>query len=357
MIRRSILALVLMVCFAVGTPAWCKELTVIPTFFVTDRQLNIDEASTLDFLNEQLPEEEVRYGIKLTIPKDGDLSGIDPNAMSGLGWMNAQDAASLSQLPKDFRDLTLREDEFFQRLHAYIDPMPESRPVVVFAHGCCTGFRDSCSNAANLARYYCCPVVLYGWCAIPPTMTRYRDNEDTESNSEARFDHFMQRMEREFRPGRIIVVAHSMGNRLLYSYLKQRYNRYGSNPNHEQFRAVDFACADVKASDFATNTKRIAYNSQATWVTANDADKALFASWMQSAFYRRLGAPAEVRAKLIHTPTLMVADINPLVGNSHDLPANVLSVLNRANAWTKEPIKIQLRKANKENLMTVTRKQ
>lgn len=330
--------------------ALANEVTSIPVFFATDREMNIENASMMDFLDKQLPEEDVNYGIKLSVPRNRDVSEIDPSAVNGLNWVI--DTGSTANV----RDITLKEDEFFRRIHEVVDALPESKPIVVFAHGCCTGFQGSCGNAANLARHYCCPVVMYAWCAIPPTITKYRDNEDSESVSETRFDHFMKRMEKEFGAGKIVLVAHSMGNRLLYSYLKQRYNRYGSNPHHAQFKSAAFACADVKASEFQSNEKRVGFNSQVTWVTANDADKALFASWMQSAFYTRLGAPKEFKHKLTHTPTVMVADINSLVGNSHDLPADVLAVLNRANTWTKEPIKIGMNKAKKENLITITAK-
>lgn len=343
----AILGLLLLACPTLAGP---EGVTGIPVFFVTDRVLNDIETSCLDYKNIQLPEEQVNYGIKQVVPQNCDLSQIDPAAMSGLGWVSAKDYKDLSQVPKTYRDITLRETDFFKKLHEVLDPLPESRPILVFAHGCCTDFRDSIGKAGTLARYYCCPVVMYAWCAIPPTIPKYRDNEDTEANSEARFDAFMRRMEQEFHPGRIVVVAHSMGNRLVFNYMKARYSRYGSNPHHEQFKSTIFACADVKVTEFIANEERVAYNSQLTWVTANDWDKALLGSYVQSALYDRLGAPKQHLSQLTHTREVMIADTHPCMGASHDLPFQLISQFSAANIWSKEPLAYKLQKRSDQNL-------
>ena len=353
-IVTAVFAVVLLLQFFVAANA--KGVTLIPIFFVTDRALDTNNTSTLDFLNIQMPEEQLLYGIKGAVPRNSDSSSIEPSAITGLGWISAENEAAIAQIPNRARDITLKESEFFARLHEYVDPLTESRPLIVFAHGCCTSFSDSMKNAANLARYFSCPVVTYAWCAVPPTIPKYRDNEDFESSSESRFDAFMRRIETEFKPGKVILIAHSMGNRLAYSYLKGRYSRYGSNAHHEQFKATDLACADVKASDFAANENRIAFNSQTTWITANDADKALLGSYLQSALYVRLGAPKEHLTKLTKTHGVNVVNIYPSVGSSHDLPANILSELNRANIWTKEPLRYAFSKDKTQNLFVIKKR-
>lgn len=145
-----------------------------------------------------------------------------------------------------------------------------------------------------------------------------------EHVGEQRFFQFLERLQAVIPSGRIVLVGYSMGNRLLYSALRQRYFSHGLNSDFPKYRAVIFGCADVNVDEFAADQDQVAFNGQVC-ITKNNFDEALTLSQIQRGFYGRLGAPRTALKKLLKNEAVDVYGIEEVMGKSHGFPFQIVS--------------------------------
>lgn len=316
-------AIIVIVSFFVSTPlaGVCAETELktvaVPVFFATDRPLDVQSAANIRYTDQQLPEPQLNYGVKNIVVTGAGIPDGSSERTLGLGWWTPIGTGNKTA---PLRNVTLTRDELFSQLKEIVNSGPLKRPLIVFLNGCCQPFDTAANYAATLSRYSESPMLLYAWAALPPTTQKYRENEQRERQGERRFHEFLSALEKEIPPERLVLVGYSMGNRLLFHGLRQRFFEHGSNPNYPKLRGVVFGCADVNVDDFASDQNYITFNSKQTWVTKNDLDKALNMSQLQRGLYGRLGAPKSATNRLLQSTTLDILDIRPLMGISHDFP-------------------------------------
>lgn len=350
---KVIALLAIFVCLYVSLPAEAEPGPVtriaVPVYFATDRQLN-QTSTNLDYTDQQEQSDSLSFGVKNMVITENEYGETEADRIGGLGWWHVLSTNGVQSDPS-VRNTTLTRQELLSKLKEIVDGGPSKRPLVVFVHGCCTSFNPSMENAARLARSLQAPVVSYAWAAIPPTAEKYRENEVRQRNSSKRFTDFLSDLESVVGPDRIVLVGHSMGNRFLHEALRFRYWNHGQNRTYPRFRCTAFAAADVNVDDFASDETAVAFNSEQTWITANDTDRALFLSQLQRGFYGRLGAPHGALRKLINTPGIEILEISRISRNSHDLPTLILTqvirtaeggIQARFTLWQQKPHLLQV---------------
>jgi hypothetical protein len=298
-------------------PSLASNKLVIPIFYATDRVLNSSYTANIAFTDDQAKPVAVSCGIKnIVLVDQPDISDFD--RIHGLGWWNVLPGTDPGK--PLVNNTTLNSEQLISQIKKIIDDGPENRPLIVYVNGCCIGFDKSLEDGAKIASSLDAPVLVYAWAAKPPTMEQYRENEIRQRNGAKAFTEFLESLEQGVGSDRIVLLAHSMGNRFLHETLKYRYWNHGSNPAYPKFRAVGFGCADVNVDDFASDEPGIAFNSEHIIVTKNNTDPALLGSQVQRGFYGRLGAPLNALNKLIKTEGADLYGIEGLYFKTHAFP-------------------------------------
>lgn len=315
--------LVVVVLAAQNSGAIAADKIAIPVFFATDRTLDANGGTDLNYSDLQLTERKLNYGVKNIVLVGSNIDGDVSERATGLGWWTPL-AAAVNEPVQHTMNQTLTEQEFFNRVKASVEDGDSKRPLVLFVHGCCQPFKSSMEGAAKLELALQAPVILYAWSSMPPTEKLYRENEIRQRNGSEAFYDFLKKLEAVVPPDRTVVIAHSMGNRFVHESLKTRHWERGSNPNCPKYRAVILACADVNVDDFASDEKHVTFSCKKLAVTKNDTDLALLMSKLQRGYYGRLGAPGSALNKLLNKGDAEIYDIVSIYRNKHDLPVPVL---------------------------------
>jgi hypothetical protein len=134
-----------------------------------------------------------------------------------LGWQ------AVNKLPgkfsnKDRIEGTSPDDEKKQFLNVLQTALQNSggQHFCIFAHGAADPFEDSAFDAAELAYYMKCPMIIYSWPSLGK-LRRYRVDEGNIEWSQEHFNTFcrdLQHFAKE-QSCHATLVAHSMGNRLV----------------------------------------------------------------------------------------------------------------------------------------------
>ncbi|MBS1954507.1 MAG: alpha/beta fold hydrolase [Cyanobacteria bacterium SZAS-4] len=115
--------------------------------------------------------------------------------------------------------------QFISRLKKSLDQSGKS-DLCLFVHGAADGFEDCTLDAAQLAYALQRPIVLYSWPSDPRRRGYFIDATDVEW-SQGHFDQFLKdlmAMQAE-HPLEVILVSHSMGNRLAVRSLPVVYGK------------------------------------------------------------------------------------------------------------------------------------
>lgn len=310
---------------------------VLPIFFATDRQLDIN-SSDLNYKEEQMPDG-LNYGVKNVVVPLEAHAAKQLSALTPLGWCRLPGEGktpppikNLGQEQLKTPTRTMKKDEFVGSVEKAINESPR-KEVLVYVHGCCADFKTSIERAARLAQWFKVPVVMYDWTSPVvrtwlPELNEYRKNEVTYEQSQDRFNEFLDSLEEKFGAQRITVAAHSLGNRFLDAAMKRRYDRFGQNPHHTKFNEVIYGCADVDARAFANHSGKAAWNGRINRIYASEKDSALATSRRLHGKEPRLGSPGPVLDALSKTQKLDVVDVTD-VGMNHELPFWVMSNMHR----------------------------
>jgi esterase/lipase superfamily enzyme len=113
--------------------------------------------------------------------------------------------------------------EFFFRLRKALDQTGSSE-LCIYIHGAAEGFDDACLDAAELAYALHRPLVLYSWPSEPKLLDYVADNGNSEW-SQGHFNLFCKHLLtfKKVHPLRLILIAHSMGNRFIFRGLHALY--------------------------------------------------------------------------------------------------------------------------------------
>lgn len=386
----------------------------VPIFYATDR-----DASCNCFSQEQVPQAarpNMHYGVKnIAAPLTKHLQEPIPRR-NGLacGWKSLEgntrpNQVILQSLAFDVPNQKLESYSSFSKelegyrqrcLRGQESPRDE---IVVLVHGCCQPFNNHMDHAAFLATWMKVPIVSYDWASpnvglLNGKLSAYRRNEILNQRNQDRFNTFINSLIADFGGSKIVIIAHSMGNRLLEQYLLQQRSKVVTHedspevvvkesatgrvvdmptedarklqvgfddqdrvpaPNNDKaeqlqrtgnfkqrIKEVVFACADTDADAFAEHIDKITRCASVTRVIQSDRDKLLGASRFLHGKYSRLGTVDPSVDSLLRPLTktkkmrLEVLDVSELDVN-HSLPLWVVSSRHKGQKFVNPRFQLQ----------------
>lgn len=172
------------------------------------------------------------------------------------------------------------------------NPTP-SQKLVVFVHGCCIGEKAALERAATLLIETRQPVLMFDWATVgDPTglptagYANYRRSGRAVEISEIMFRNMMLSLTESLASNRIVLVGHSMGNRIIVSTLRGWELR-----DRGRFAQVHLARPDLNIQAYLLDEYNLCDKSQQTFVYCAKNDKAIKLSEFLSFGIPRLGSP------------------------------------------------------------------
>ena len=199
------------------------------------------------------------------------------------------------------------EEDLFKKVHSC------TGKVVVYVHGYDKPFEEALQDAAMLVADYMqfddgkqqIVPILFSWPSVGGR-AKYSVDEANIEWSKQSFEHFMDRVVKEKNSDASLeVVGHSMGNRLLLSYLSGDHPGVQTHYINNLFLSsadVDFHTAEVWKSKIEAAVNKMVY------ITVSDKDRPLIMSQYMHG-EPRLGRPVD-------PPGPPPGDSNPVPGKS-----------------------------------------
>jgi esterase/lipase superfamily enzyme len=213
-------------------------------YFATNRRVRAIDAEhkQFAFLSSQTPT--ITYGFcDVSLPGRADEQS----------WWNLDRAIILSTRG-------LQEDQFVGRLFT-----ATSKDVLVFIHGFDNTFEDAIVQGARMKRdlMFKGATVVFSWPSAG-SIHYYSQDEDMATKSMTAASAVLEKLVERARQqgGKVFVVAHSMGNRILIDalrvlYLKHRKELSDPDPTKRVLAMVAFAAADVDKDFFAAVMRNV----------------------------------------------------------------------------------------------------
>lgn len=256
----------------------------MPVYYATNRQ-RITARSAPIYSRKRRYLSGLEYGeCMVSLP----AKGIDFSAARdyGLGWRGQASklkAPAVSLTKSQFGTECDFLDEFSRRVK-------KAEGGILFVHGYKSTFDGALTIGAQLSSTFHQPVVIFSW----PSSEQYQGYMKDECNIEWSLPHFrklLQQVESEVGAGKLTLVAHSMGNRLLMWSLR---DRCADAKCHQQeltkFSHVVLTSPDVDTGTFKNYATEVCENAKATLILTSGKDNALGASKTIHE-RRRLGMP------------------------------------------------------------------
>jgi esterase/lipase superfamily enzyme len=165
-------------------------------------------------------------------------------------------------------DVELAEASSMEEPLAHLRDRAPGRDALVFVHGYNVGFTDAARRTAQLAYDldFSGVPVLYSWPSEGATLSYTVDGENAAA-SQRHFRAFLRQLIAGTDGGRVHVVAHSMGNRILTEALS-------TVPTYRLGQVV-FAAPDVDAQVFAHRAAEFTGTAERYTLYVSDRDLAL----------------------------------------------------------------------------------
>lgn len=223
---------------------------------------------------------------------DGLRSGFNARDAEKLTWGTVEVSESGLRLVGDLKPLVpeipqrLAADETLDRIAG------EDLPVVMLVHGYNTSWSWAVKEAAQLAldledQGTRVVPVLYSW----PSggLMRYPADENSASRSITRFTQVLDDVVERVPDGRVNLVAHSMGARVVSAAIHELWQREATQPQHHLGNIV-LASADIDALEFQERyLLNVLASGARTTLYVTENDRALSLSERLHGGYRRLG--------------------------------------------------------------------
>lgn len=177
--------------------------------------------------------------------------------------------------------------------------LSKSKSIPIYIHGCCISQKTAFQQAASLSLALKSPVVLFDWATVGtndapflPEVNSYRRSERALEISEVNFRNFVESFSKEIDPSEFDFIAHSMGNRLLISMLRQADQR-------TKFHSLHFVRPDLSFQAFVLDERRLVARTDRSYVYCSSNDPWLSKSQLLSAGVPRLGKPGKLSKLLV----------------------------------------------------------
>ncbi len=284
--RFLFLALLTLLGFACQA-ALCKESKPderwqIPLLYLTDRNAEKpDYGSKRKYIIDC--KHDMYYGVADVVVADYK-NKKEQRLSEQLGWRRDEkdhvDAVHCEQM--DGTDPHAIKKQFFDRLKLMLDKSGDDK-LVLFVHGAAEGFDDAALDAAALAYSAEYPLVFYSWPSVPKMLSYNIDGGNNEY-SQRHFNMFLRDL-LEFRkdhPLQLIIVSHSMGNRLV---IRSAHLLEGSG----LVKDAELVSPDIDAETFKHYVMGMENKHATIRIYTSSKDKMLPLSQMVYGGYYRLG--------------------------------------------------------------------
>lgn len=215
----------------------------LPVFFITNREV-IRSKNSVD------------YGVKRAMqPEFGLCKLINPPAGPrdrNFGWETQPLLFTAST--QGLRVRTERAETFFSALHEVRLKAHDQR-VVLFVPGYACSFAQAVERGAKLSHATNLPVVVFSW-PSKNKLYAYEMDECTAEWSSCEFCDVLRQMDREFGNDKVILIAHSMGSRIVNWALERRLAEDGS-PGR-RYNQIFFCSPDIDAGVFRNSVAMLA---------------------------------------------------------------------------------------------------
>lgn len=361
-----------------------RKYVFAPVFFVTDR-IPEKRNGVVTFKNEEQAISNTTSGIQyVAVPVRKDIIDTWQNLHS-LGWIGSNDDPGAANLPTEafnnpkrfeasIRALSQIKDSDGETIGAVKklvqsnDGSNSSRDeVIVYVHGFNNDFNAAMSTGAELSSWFKKPVFVYSWMTksvvpVPSELLEsYRQSEVTYQHSQERYDAFMKALEYAVGAPNMVLIAHSMGNRLLEQWLLVRHAYNDLIPESSQYREVIMSNPDVDGRYFLSHIDRLCDETKYLRVFFSTKDRAIEFSKKLHGDYYRMGSPnnslfAQLRHSKVHlvNMTNLERDWNDLVG--HTMPCWLVSSFHKYNSVDKTAGYTEERPYNDDEMVVLKRK-
>lgn len=273
------------ICTIASQPAFGKDkedLWQVPLLYLTDR--NADKpyyGSRRKYVIDC--KHDMYYGVADVNVADYKKKN-DARLTDQLGWKKESqgtvDSVHCEQI--DGADPAETKSKFFERLTAMLEKSGDNK-LCLFVHGAAEGFDDAALDAAALAYSVEYPLVFYSWPSVPKLLGYDVDGGNNEY-SQAHFNTFLRDLldYRKQHPLELIIVSHSMGNRLVIraAHLLDRSGLV---------KDAELVSPDIDAETFKHYVLGMENEHATIRLYTSNRDKMLPLSQMLSGGYYRLG--------------------------------------------------------------------
>lgn len=198
--------------------------------------------------------------------------------------------------------------------------------VIIYSHGCCIGFDESLKNAVGLSKAAGCPVVALDW---DSPSDNYFKNQEREALNEPKYSMMLRMISSKLNPSKATLVGHSMGNRLIAAFLRDRFYHKQID---SKFRGIIFANADMDSRAFAQYSDEIVPQADNIYVVANSEDKALALSALIHGG-KRIGTESDKtlspKIKVVQYAPKLPPDLTKALHETHSLPISLIASIAR----------------------------
>jgi len=260
--------------FSAKAEEWNAPSTDIPVFYVTNRQAE-QTAGKILYGKMRRKNNPCKYGVSHAIV--GRRKGDKPivGNLWNMGWRGSnirlKDPGAPQPLPAvaSTTEVFSNKVEFFRKLESACD-LSESKQVVIFIHGYNNSFESSLESAARLEVEFKCPVVMFSWPSQKETL-KYTCDECNVEWSWPDFRMFLRDLDRSnISPEKVIIVAHSMGNRLAMWSLVSRFDQHKEEPT--KYKSIVLSSPDIDAGTLRAWSALISKNAESNWIFISHKD-------------------------------------------------------------------------------------
>jgi len=191
------------------------KFVVVPVYFLTDRNRTGETfGSQRKYITHC--KHDMYYGTAYVPVANKELKSKNEK-FAKLGWTTSNTLHRGPSVKRRIDDSNPVESkkQFFELIAHVLDQSGKNE-LGVFVHGADDAFEDAASDAAQLSYYLERPIVLYSWPSVPKMLGYMIDGGNNEY-SQGHFNMFLSDLLqfREHHPLEVIMLSHSMGNRLV----------------------------------------------------------------------------------------------------------------------------------------------
>lgn len=296
--------------------------------FATDRKQATSKANDLSFRDQIVDDlDKITYGVF-----DEELSPHDlPNQAKNKKHKRSTLIVQSTAVPAAESDssLQLSPERALSTRTLPADDVPalyqsmakqNERGIVVFVHGCCTGFHKAVEQAALTGAWLQSPAIMYDW---GTRFGGYAGDLQAADRTQERFNSFMQKLTKEVPSERITLIGFSLGSQLISDYCLQ-------TPDSAcKFKEIILARPDLDLVAFKSHVPHILSKTNRISLYVANNDIALHCSggirriFSPSTPSRRLGVARDELGAIPHLTVFDVSQVDPL----HSMPNQVMAEL------------------------------